>query len=296
MDKTDAIVATTQERIFVKNMMALLDYSHLVKAVVIARMCSKEKYYKLEGYETESDFIQERAGLSRRQGQKYKKIGQKFLEMFPLQLEKVQSNTKLIAQNVQSTAQNTLPISLSDRESFDKVAAFLSEVGLEKFYEMVRFDVDIQELANEEMVTLPNGDRISVEEIKLQSAKQLTLQLSDAQQDLENLNAKLRTERSRHEEEKKLLAAENDHLKKKMDEARELEKLYGGKAGKFSDKKQYLDDAYEYFDLFRTNFSKADIKPGDAETILERAATLLNLFKSEAQRYGTDYAELLEAQ
>lgn len=301
-----ALVVTTQERIVVKNMLALLDYSHLVKAIVIAYMCGKEKYYKIEGYGNELEFLRERAGLSRMQGLKYKKIGQKFLEMFPLQIENVnpglqnalpknsQSTGHFDNQNMQLTAQNTLPISLDDQSDFNKIAAFLKEVGIKKFYEMIRFDIDIAELANEEMVTLPNGDVISIEEIKLQSAKQLTLQLSDAQTDLENLNAKLKTERARHEEQLKLMRAENDHLKEKVEDARELEKLYGPKGGKFTDKKQRLDDAYGYFDLFRQNLSQADIQPGDAETLLERFAGLLNLFKNEAQRFATEYAALLE--
>ncbi len=290
-----ALVVTTQERIVVKNMLALLDYSHLVKAIVIAYMCGKEKYYKIEGYANEIEFFRERAGLSQRQGQKYKKIGQKFLEMFPLQIENVHPGAQnALPENVQLTAQNTLPIALDDQSDFNKIAAFLKEVGIKKFYEMIRFDIDIAELANEEMVTLPNGDVISIEEIKLQSAKQLTLQLSDAQTDLENLNAKLKTERQRTEEMLKLMRAENDHLKQKVEDARELEKLYGPKGGKFSDKKQRLDDAYGYFDLFRQNLSQADIKPGDAELLIERFSSLLNLFKNEAQRYATEYAQLLE--
>jgi hypothetical protein len=294
-----ALVVTTQERIVVKNMLALLDYSHLVKAIVIAYMCGKEKYYKIEGYANEIEFFRARAGISAAQGKKYKKIGQKFLEMFPLRIDNVKSTGQnALPKNSQSTGyfdnQHALPMVIDDQTTFNNIADFVSEIGLEKFYEMVRFDIDIAELANEEMVTLPNGDVISIEEIKLQSAKQLTLQLSDAQTDLENLNAKLKSERARHEEQLKLMRAENDHLKEKVDDARELEKLYGPKGGKFTDKKQRLDDAYGYFDLFRQNLSQADIKPGDAEVLIERFSSLLNLFKNEAQRYATEYAQLLE--
>lgn len=297
MDQETGLVVTTQERLVVKNMLALLDYSHLVKAIVVAYMCGKEKYYKVEGYSNEIEFFRERAGLSQRQGQKYKKIGNKFLEMFPLEIENVQlTEQNQLPKNVHSSAQNALPISMDNNESFNKVASFLNEVGIQKFYEMIRFDIDIAELANEEMVTLQNGDTISIEEIKLQSAKQLSLQLNDAQSDLENLNAQIKSERAIHDEKLKLMRAENDHLKNKIEDAKELEKLYGPKGGKFTDKKQRLDDAYEYFDLFRQNIAQADIKAGDAETLLERFSTLLTLFRSEAQRFSTEYAQLLEVQ
>lgn len=306
-----ALVVTSQERMVVKNMLALLDYSHLVKAIVVAYMCGKDKYYRVEGYANEIEFFRERAGVSAAQGKKYKRIGKKFLEMFPLQLQNVQlTEQNRLSENVQSTAkkalvensqstgysgsQHTLPMVIEDQNTFDNIAAFVSEIGMEKFYEMVRFDIDIAELTNEEMVTLPNGDVISIEEIKLQSAKQLSLQLSDAQSDLENLNAKLKHERAVNDEKLKLMRAENDHLKEKVEDARELEKLYGPKGGKFTDKKQRLDDAYEYFDLFRQNMAQADIQPGDAEMLLERFSTILNLFKSEAQRFAIEYAQLLE--
>ena len=285
---SDLIKYSPEERQFGERLLAAVHAGKVINAVAIAWFCGPEKRYKMKGYSTEAEFVEEQIGLSYRMGKRYKQIGQAFFEAFPLQLALPAHENGTLS----PTAENgTLsPILEENPNLFDKLGEFINEIGVYKLLELTRYDVDLKELSNDDKVTLKDGSQLSLEDIKMQTARQLTLRLSSTEEEVEELRYKVKADKARHEEEMKLLKAERDAYAERLEEAKELERLYGGKAGQFTDKKKMLDYAAEYFDLFRSYLGKADVLMDDPMPLQERIAEIVRLLNRESKRYTDMYS------
>ena len=283
-DTGEEIIYTEIERLFSKGMLAFSDITQLYRAITIGHFCGPKKYYRLEGYATEREFIEQRMGMGYAQGRKYKQIGLEYWKMFPLQL-KTPENEKCQPLALLKQGKNFLDI-FQNQEGFRRMSDFLNKIGVEKFYRLISYNFTI-DYDNDKLYTA-DGEAIDIEDV-------LTSRILDKETKGEKERKKLRKENQRLREKVKSAEAERDSYAEKLKRLDEIDKLYGPGAERIEAKRNYLKDIQKEVDFLDGVIGKINVQPKDPISLQRDLADLIKRMSKMHSRAADIYDFVMEA-
>lgn len=222
----DAMVEVTREQ----QMLAASLHRQVVIGAFITALALKrirdERLYVALGCHTFDEYTVSMCPFNRAQAYKYLKIAQRFEQLLPNMEElKEIAESKKVNKNSERFVQST------------------GQMGIEKLYELTRLeDNDLEELTTTGKLSTPDGD-YTLEQMQEQTTREFTRQLKEIQ-------ARYSGKLSQLDEENKTLQAEKELLEKQMEQnqehiqdAREIQKLWGRRASKIEEKREMLNEA-----------------------------------------------------
>ncbi len=278
---------TPAEREAARYMAGLFTMTKVMQAVAIAWFCGDEKYYRILGYSTEQEFMEMFAGKGRRQGLKYKEIGQSYLKSYPIEIpdEVFPEVEKSKGQNVQLLHNPTplIPLKTSEMQKF---AAFVEKIGIEKFYSLTQYDINYKELVDSEAVVLKNGERMPLEDVIASSNRDLLAKIEDLDGRLRDTRKDLTTERARSDERIKTLESEAEHL-------RDIEKKYGELSVRQEQKQDDLRDGITAHRASHRALIRANVKEDDGPTLKKDLLSIIHEIESDLKTLKENYGYIM---
>jgi hypothetical protein len=227
-----------------------------ISAAAIKKMFDDRLYLGL-GCESRDEYIDTMLPYGRRQAYRLYAIGNKFNGLIGAEIDE----KRLLGAGDGNLVP---PVALNeegtDGEDGNKVSpTTLGNLGIRKLYEMTRFnDDEFEELINTGKTKLGDAE-ITIDEIKEESARELSKKISAVKRQFTGKISQLTEENLKLKEEMKLMKKTDDELKT----AGELEKLYGGIASKLEDKKERLTSASKLLNEFIETLVRSGIDETD---------------------------------
>lgn len=231
----------------------------------------KAELYKVAGYKDQREYAEYHLGESYGNMRKRAKNGNQILDMLP----------------------KDASMHLSEIDGYDQLMQNIGEIGPTKFYELTKFEdnhFDLKALAESGKATLPSGEEISIDDIKAQTAKQLSKKLKDERREMQKRIANLEEDKKRYRDERDQYRKELDEEKERIERSRELEEKYGKQAARMEEIDYLLEKTEDGLRLIENSFGKVEVDHSDPETLRERVMTLLRrmtlIQEAALTRYG----------
>ena len=217
----------------------LLRNSLLATAFAIAYFCKDRKHMKLFGMQTEEEFFMKIAGLSRRQGHTYKKIGEWFLN------QKQDDEIKKLEIEIEELPDSETA-GVIFKHFIGSSEEFVNKIGVKKFEKLLRYDPEFVVRTNEEgakIIIFDDEYEIPAAQIIDETQEELAKVLDELKKTKTELNAA----KAQLAEEKKLSLEQKIFSDEKLEEARILERQFGKKQADLKSQRENMKYAIEAF-------------------------------------------------
>jgi polyhydroxyalkanoate synthesis regulator phasin len=151
----------------------------------------------------------------------------------------------------------------------------ISSIGIEKLYELTKLeDDDLKDLIKKGKIKIDGAD-VTIEDIKDTTAKELSRILKESTQKYKSKIAQQGEDINLLKEEMKSNEKELARLRKKDEDLDLIQKQYGPMATLIGQKKNYLNDAEKYLDIFQKIFINAGITEDDPEALRQHCQDIV---------------------
>jgi hypothetical protein len=192
---------------------------------------------------------------------------------------------------IQITSGDTLENAKST--SPNEIAEKVSNLGIEKLYELSRFDDgDLAELIKKGKVKVGEND-FNIEDIKDETAKELGRQISEATKKYKSKIAVLTEENKLLIEQKEATEKNLDKLNKRKEELEDIELKYGPVASSAQAKRKALEQARNLLENFNEVIIRCGITPEDPEVLRKLLQGIIRETDEVHERLLTTYVDAI---
>lgn len=282
-DQDKMVRRTPEQRQKANQLMRMVEMATLVKAVALARIADGEHYLDF-GCTNFKEFAEAHLPFGYRQAKKYLNIGRKFAPLLP----------EFEGADGQSNA--LLPANTPESEELERVGS----MPIDRLRKLTTLDDDhFEDVVREGQLVMPDGETsYTLEELKDMKTRQYAELVEQARMDKQAYQARIQ----QLEEENKKLESEREadqemveDAEKRLDEARDLERLYGPAKRTYEANDKGLEDTDHHIRKVRQHLMNLELTPDSAQGHLNKLLELvreLNAIVIDARSY---HAEAIRA-
>lgn len=280
-DTKSMVVRTPDQQRLANTLLRAAEAATLVKAVALARLVDGKHYLDF-GFSTFKEFAEMMLPVGYRSAQMYTKIGRKFAPLLP---GFESSEAKPVSLLGESTGENGQILQVGG-------------LGMRKLLDLTRVDDAIfADIVEEGRLVMPDGHEYSIDELKAMAVKEFEKTLSDAREDKEAYRAR----NQQLQEQIKLLESERETDAKKLadadaklQEAEQLERLYGPAAKRYSDVHNQLSHAQFHAQQLRRFLFNAEVSESDSQVLIDLLQSVVAETGATFTRARSYYAHVLD--
>ncbi len=251
----------------------------LVTAVALHELKERRLHLAL-GCSSWKEYCETMLPIGRRQAYSLLAIGEQFGGLLSTGSARVQSTAQI--GDVQSTAHDSSPVEA------------ISGLGVQKLYALTRIpDFDAADLVETGEIALPSGKTATLDEIKAWTVKELSAETKAKTKILRDRIASLEEEVELRTAERDTYQSQAETTDEKLEHAKQLERLYGPRAGKLEDKQECVDRARRHLQKFYDELYQSNVDAGDPESLRGDVFYLVGHTRDIAERLGVVFHDVM---
>ena len=254
----------------------------LVQAVAIARLHEEGLHEEL-GYDTWKEFCDVELDMSAAHVRKLRTIASRFEGLLP---ESWTDEKKLLAAPE--------PADTPENERSTSNASSLAALGVEKLYQLATLDeADVSEVVTEGVVTLPNGQTRTLDELRQQTVKAMGKDFREQKKLLKERAQVVEAERDKAIAERDALRAAHERAEETYETGKALERRWSLEQVGFEQQKKTITEAHDAFREFRRLAAKVDVSPDSDEELRRRLWQMLQDARDLVDRLHVEYQDVV---